>query len=87
VVIYQLPNGKIVRLTIDEYLYLTDDDINYLMSIDYGESANNPWIGSCLPYNSKNLSIEYYEDDSDVSLPDFNSLDDDAFDVPDDVDY
>lgn len=71
----------------DEYLYLTDEDINYLMSIDYGESANNPWIGSCLPYNSKNVNVEYYEDDNDLSMPDFTGLDNDAFDVPDDVDY
>lgn len=71
----------------DEYLYLTDDDINYLMSIDYGESANNPWIGSCLSYNSKSIIIETYDDETDPTMPDITGLDDDVFDIPDDVDY
>lgn len=71
----------------DEYLYLTDDDINYLMSIDYGESANNPWTGSCLPHNSKNITIEYYDDEVDPTMPNMNGFDDDIFDIPDDVDY
>jgi hypothetical protein len=35
--LYQLPNGKVVHLSIEEYLELTDLDIQFLMSIDYGE--------------------------------------------------
>lgn len=43
---YNLPNGKTVYLTIEEYLELTDADIQYLMSLDYGESILNPFYGS-----------------------------------------
>jgi hypothetical protein len=43
---YNLPNGKTVYLTIEEYLDLTDADIQYLMSLDYGESILNPFYGS-----------------------------------------
>jgi len=83
-VIYQLPNGKVVYLTIEELLELSDEDIAYLLSIDYGESANNPWLGSVLPNNSKNSRFEASDDESDMNgleLPpeDFDM----GFDIPD----
>ena len=84
-IIYQLPNGKIVRLTLEEYLSLTEDDISYLVIIDYGESAQNPWIGSSLPYNTKHIHIENYED-SDPEMPDLSDFEDGMFEIPDDVD-
>ena len=37
IMLYQLPNGKVVFLTIEEYLDLTDEDIQYLMALDFGE--------------------------------------------------
>ncbi len=34
---YQLPNGKVIYISIEEYLALTDADIQYLIALDYGE--------------------------------------------------
>ena len=74
--IYQLPNGKIVQLTIDQYLELEDEDIQYLMSINYGDHATSPWIGSVLQKKKKrqkeeaeeiDKSIDYYPEDPDMS--------------------
>lgn len=45
---YQLPNGKVVSMTIEEYLNLTDEDIQYLMSIDYGEYVTDPFKNSAV---------------------------------------
>jgi len=83
-VIYQLPNGKIVYLTMEEFLDLSDEDIAYLLSIDYGESANSPWLGSVLPHNTKNANFDTTDDESDrngLELPpeDFDM----GFDTPD----
>ena len=83
-VIYQLPNGKVVWLTFEQYLDLTDEDIAFLISIDYGESANSPWLGSVLPQNQKNLKfddIDSEDNDQSLDLPpeDFDA----EFDVPD----
>ena len=50
---YQLQNGKVVYLSIDEYLELTDLDIQYLMSIDYGEFITDPFSGSAVEKTSK----------------------------------
>ena len=50
---YQLPNGKTVYLTVEEYLDLTDADIQYLMSIDYGEYIVDPFTGSAVEKTSQ----------------------------------
>jgi hypothetical protein len=46
--LYQLPNGKVVNMTIEEYLTLTDLDIQYLLSINCGEHIANPFSGSII---------------------------------------
>ena len=55
---YQLPNGKVVHLSIEEYLDLTDEDVQYLMSIDYGEHIRDPFTGSAVEKNTKE---KYYD--------------------------
>ncbi len=82
--IYQLPNGKIIRLSIEEYLEITDEDILYLISIDYGESSINPWSGSVLPDNSKKVYMDDLDNEEESSI-DLNFFDsDESLDIPDD---
>mgnify|MGYP000901766156 FL=1 len=50
---YQLPNGKVVNLSIEEYLDLTDEDVQYLMSLDYGEHILDPFTGSAVEKNKQ----------------------------------
>ena len=78
--LYQLPNGKVVHLSIDEFLDLTDEDIQYLMSIDYGEHIKDPFSGSAVDKNTKEKYYDFdflRQDDEDVN--DIIS-DDDPFD-------
>lgn len=35
--LYNLPNGKTIYLTIEQYLSLTDQDIQELIALNYGE--------------------------------------------------
>ena len=51
--LYQLPNGKVIFITIEQYLELTDEDIQYMMSVDYGEYALNPFTDSAVVENTK----------------------------------
>lgn len=65
--LYNLPNGKTIYLTIEEYLNLTDDDIQYLISIKAGNSFN-PFHKSALDNNSKGkanqqINTDYLPDD------------------------
>lgn len=84
---YQLPNGKTVYLTVEEYLDLTDADIQYLMSLDYGESVLNPFYGSCV---DKKESEKVYDfeclpesDDEIVNMPSDDIPFDDIIDLSD----
>lgn len=87
ILIYQLPNGKIIRLSLEEYLELTDEEIIYITSLDFGESATNPWTGSVLPVNSKGVKLETDNEDDDVSINDINQFDfDDFLDIPEGFD-
>jgi hypothetical protein len=63
---YQLPNGKTIYISIEEYLDLTDQDIQYYMSINAGQSIQNPWHGSAVKRVEKN----YIEEEEDVHDPD-----------------
>ena len=87
---YQLPNGKVVHLSVEEYLDLTDEDIQYLMSIDYGEHIRDPFTGSAV---DRNIRDKYYDFDflnqDDEDLNDIISDDqpfDDIIDLSDNLD-
>ena len=44
----QLPNGKTVNMSIEQYLALEDEDIQYMISINCGSTASSPWCGSAV---------------------------------------
>jgi hypothetical protein len=90
VMLYQLPNGKVVHLTVEEYLNLTDEDIQYLMSIDYGEHIRDPFTGSAVEKNIRErcIDIEFLPME-DYDLNDIPSNDipfDDIIDLEDTLD-
>ncbi len=92
--LYQLPNGKTVYLTIEEFLCLTDNDIQYLISIDYGEAVLNPFKGSATVDKSqpeKEYDFDYLindEEDEPYSNTQISEDDsyDDIIDFPEDLD-
>lgn len=79
---YQLPNGKVVQMSVDEYLSLSDKDIQYLLSINAGDYISNPWTGSVI--TKKGLTpdeeldveeIEFYEEYFSEEWEDLNEID------------
>lgn len=76
---YQLPNGKVIYLTIDQYLDLSNEDIQYFMSQDAGEHALNPFTNSAIVENTKE---KYYDFDylADDESDDNIISEDDPFD-------
>jgi hypothetical protein len=75
--LYQLPNGKVIHLSIEEYLDITDEDIQYLISIDYGEYVRDPFTGSAVDKKTKEEILDFSfmldEDDNEIN----NIIDDD----------
>lgn len=46
--IYQLPNGKVIEISIEQYIELSDEELEYLIAYNYGETLEDPWFGSAL---------------------------------------
>lgn len=76
--LYQLQNGKVIQLSIEEYLAMTDSDIQYLISIDFGEHIIDPFLGSAVEKNSKNK----YIDTDFLPLEDYDLNDIPSDDIP-----
>lgn len=58
--LYSLPTGKVIELSVEQYIELTDEELEYLISINYGEAIENPFFGSIL---SKPIVIDFIVDD------------------------
>lgn len=78
--IYQLSTGKIIYLTVEQYLDLTDQDLQYLVSINAGHYApvRNPFIGASIApdedeEDDEESDDEYYEE---VPIEDFPEIPD-----------
>jgi hypothetical protein len=77
---YQLPSGKVVKMSLEEYLELTDADVQFLMSIDYGDHIIDPFHGSAVEKTShKEYDFSFLPMDEDISLDSIAS-DDTPFD-------
>ena len=77
--LYQLPNGKVIHITIEQYLELNSEDIQYLMSIDFGEHILNPFSDSAVVENTKEhyYDFDYLSDDDSLEE---RASDDEPFD-------
>ena len=53
--IYQLPNGRIIHMTLEQYLDLTDEELHELASLgdNFTSEVSDPFFQSVLKSNSK----------------------------------
>jgi len=65
---YQLPSGKVINISVEQYLTLTDEEIQYLISIEYGEHINIPFTDSAAieQRQEKTYDFDYLPDDEDT---------------------
>jgi hypothetical protein len=61
--IYQLPNGKSIEMSIDQFLKMTDQDLKNLVAFNHGEEFNDPFIHSVLRHGPAREEIEDLDDD------------------------
>lgn len=67
--IYQLPSGKTIELTVEQYLDMSDEELEYLSSQSFGDVIDDPWFGSVLTHPSSNsASDDYIEDLTSVTI-------------------
>jgi hypothetical protein len=95
--LYQLPNGKTINISFEDFLELTDENIQYLVSINYGEVILSPFYKSSLTEKKQKKtpkdddSIDYIPESDDVTTttPIFISFDELPSELPasDDDDF
>jgi len=86
--LYQLPNGKVINISIDQYLNMTDLDIQYLISVSGGEYCANPFTESACIDNAKEKSydFEFLPNDEIDDIADDSIPFDDIIDLTDNLD-
>lgn len=57
--LYQLPNGKVIEMSSEQFIEMTDEELEYLIAYNYGDSMEDPWFGSVL---SKGAPIDTIEE-------------------------
>ena len=86
--IFQLPNGKVINISIDDYLQLTDEDIQALVALNIGEFPTSYWYKSCIETDGPVVEMTDEEiillsfEDQDELLPDLSKFDINS--IPDD---
>lgn len=81
---YQLPNGKVVEISVEHYLDLTDEDIQFLMCLDAGDTIEDPFFGTAM---SNNISLKVIKEIAEKDMKEEEEDLDDFDDIDDSVDF
>lgn len=71
--IYQLPNGKVIEISTEQFIDMTDEELEYLIAYNYGEVQENPWFGSILSKSAPPDEIIEMPDDL-TQIPDIDKI-------------
>lgn len=73
--LYQLPNGRVIHISIEEYLNLSDQDIQDLSALNLGDYVASPWSDSAIKKEHKNKDqrdinkdIDYTEESDEIII-------------------
>jgi hypothetical protein len=69
--LYQLPNGRTIEMSVEQYLDMTDDDFEYLIAHNYGDELEDPFFGSVL---TKPALADYVPDPVILDLTEITDL-------------
>jgi hypothetical protein len=97
--LYQLPNGKCIEISLEQYLSMSDDELNMYMAYNIGEEVNDPFALSVLRHGSSSerpdlddfdlLEESSIEDELGIKeltdIPSEEKLDDIDYTGPDDI--
>ena len=67
---YQLPNGKVIEISTEQFLDMSDEDFEYLLAYNHGDVVENPWHGSILSKHDKT-----HDEGLDNVIPDITEID------------
>ena len=62
-----MQNGKIIYITVDQFLALSDEELDSLSSMNVGEYARSPWVGSAIKSLKKKV-VKEDQEEPDTSI-------------------
>lgn len=68
--LYQLPTGKVIEISTEQFIDMTDEELEYLVAYNYGDSLENPWFGSVLTKGALETFDEVIPELPDISQDD-----------------
>jgi hypothetical protein len=83
--LYQLPTGKVIEISTEQYLEMTDEELEYLIAYNYGEVQEDPWFGSVLL--NKEITSNPIEIINEGNLPEIPDVSENNKLLDLDVDY
>lgn len=72
--LYQLPNGKCVEITTEQFLRLTDQDLVDMMAFNSGDQVNDPFALSVLRHGPSRVEDDDTDDDEITELEDLTDI-------------
>lgn len=72
--LYQLPNGKVISISVEQYLDMTDQDIQDLMAGNCGDYPESQWQDSAIGKGRRakekgiDKSIDYQEENEEIPV-------------------
>ncbi len=73
--LYQLPTGKVIEISTEQYLEMSDEELEYLIAYNYGDTLEDPWFGSILKKREQASSNDEEEISPDIT-PEIDKLTD-----------
>lgn len=87
--LFQLSTGKTISISIEQFLSMTDEDEQYLVSLNMGDVILSPFFRSAInikqiPKNEEDNSVDFIDDSEEVELncPQIISFDELSLDLP-----
>lgn len=75
--IYQLPNGRTINISIEAYLRMSDEELNYLNEVSTGGVSNNDFFATDTVIETPTIEEDYIEDlPLDFDIQDESNLED-----------
>ena len=73
--LYQFPDGRVINLSVEEYLSMSDQELQSLAATNLGRYATSPWDGSAIKNKKKiqesddiDKGIDYTEESDEIVI-------------------
>lgn len=85
--LYQLPNGRVIEMSTEQFCDMTDEDFEYLIANNYGEEVEDPFFASVLTSGKSHSSLDNFPDIPAEVLKDLTQITDQEKLLNPDIDY